>query len=69
VRFDNIHEQDRFIPGWHHRREPRRAELSRPQWQWPARLRRAVLAAGKGLLAGLRHSLPNRQGSRRAANV
>jgi hypothetical protein len=37
MRIDLIPERDRFIPGWHNRPEPRRAEEFPPEWRWPRR--------------------------------
>jgi hypothetical protein len=42
MRFDHIPERDRFIPGWHCRPEPIRAEQSRPDWRWPGSVRAAA---------------------------
>jgi hypothetical protein len=42
MRFDLIPERDRFIPGWHSRPDPLRAEFTRPEWQWPWWLYRAA---------------------------
>jgi hypothetical protein len=40
MRFDLIGERDRFIPGWYGQpdRAQLRAEQTRPEWHWPARL-------------------------------
>lgn len=40
MRFDLLGERDRFIPGWHCRREPPRmgAEYMLPAWQVPLRV-------------------------------
>jgi hypothetical protein len=37
MRIDLISERDRFIPGWHTRPEPQRAEQTAPATRWPAR--------------------------------
>jgi hypothetical protein len=50
MRVDLIPERDRFIPGWHNRPEPRRAEQSPPEWQWPRRPLGAVRAFLRNLL-------------------
>ena len=46
MRFDLLGERERFIPGWHRRREPPRmgAEYMLPMWQLPMRLS-ALIAA------------------------
>ena len=49
MRIDLIPERDRFIPGWHDRPEPRRAEQFPPEWQWPRR----TLGAVRALLCNL----------------
>ena len=62
MRFDLISEHDRFIPGWHSQvhASPMRAEWTRPEWRWPARLRASLAGiARRGLTilaAGLRGS-------------
>jgi len=59
MRFDLLDEHDRFIPGWHLRPEPSsmRAEFTRPEWRWPATVRRASQAVKAQLLTILRLSL------------
>jgi hypothetical protein len=50
MRIDLIPERDRFIPGWHNRPEPRRAEEFPPEWRWPRRPLRVVRAFLRNLL-------------------
>jgi hypothetical protein len=50
MRIDLIPERDRFIPGWHNRPEPGRAEQSPPEWRWPRRLLGAVRVLLSNLL-------------------
>src|SRR6267378_5949638 len=59
MRFDLLHEHDRFIPGWHDRPEPAsiHAEFGRPEWRWPSRLYRAVQASLDSLIEECRAAL------------
>src|SRR5215813_5890434 len=52
MRIDLIPERDRFIPGWHNRPEPCRAEQFSPKWRRPERLSGVVRA----LLGSLREA-------------
>jgi hypothetical protein len=53
MRFDLFHEHDRFIPGWHSRREPprMRAEYMLPACQLPLRLWARMAEAASWFLA------------------
>ena len=63
MRFDLIAERDRFIPGWygqnHH--TPMRAEWTRPEWDWPVRLRTRLSKIARSGLIYLLARLPRRQ--------
>ena len=65
MRFDLIPERDRFIPGWHSQPDTLRAKFTRPEWQWPSRLHRAVRVFLSSLLQACRAaaSLPARRGT------
>jgi len=53
MRFDLLHEHDRFIPGWHLRPERPRmgAEYMLPAYQLPLRLRARMAERASWLLA------------------
>jgi len=67
MRFDFLHEHDRFIPGWHCRpeRASMRAEFAHPEWRWPSRLKRFLANVPSMVFAG-RAARPGRALVRRS---